>query len=206
MRAVLIVGLLAFLTTGSTFLLSRGQPRADGAAEDVAGTALAEVRDSVTSSFFDSPASEPEPETRRAAAVASNTYYQWVDSAGDVHFVSRLEDVPERWRDRAGRVEMGSPLNRAATRRPSIRPFAALAAPDPDVVVYTAPWCGWCRKTVAFLDRNGVDYTNKDIEANPGFKRELIEKSGGGSIPVVEVGGELIRGYSPSRMEQLLDL
>ena len=72
------------------------------------------------------------------------------------------------------------------------------------MVVYTTAWCGWCRKTLAFLDERGVRYVNKDIEANDWNRDELIEKTGRTSIPVVEINGEIIRGYNAERMEQLL--
>ena len=74
----------------------------------------------------------------------------------------------------------------------------------PEVVVYTTAWCGWCRKTLAFLDERGVRYVNKDIEANDGNREELIQKTGRTSIPVVEIDGEIIRGFNAARMEQLL--
>jgi glutaredoxin-like YruB-family protein len=73
------------------------------------------------------------------------------------------------------------------------------------VIVYTTSWCGWCRKTLAFLDQNGIDYENRDIEADDAWRDELEEKTGGTSIPVVEIDGEIIRGYDPSRMRQLLE-
>ncbi len=73
-------------------------------------------------------------------------------------------------------------------------------------MIYTTPWCGWCRKTLAWLDSHGVDYENRDIESDPRAREELLAKTGSTSIPVVEVDGRVIRGYSPRKMEQLLDL
>ena len=48
-----------------------------------------------------------------------------------------------------------------------------------DVVVYTASWCGWCQRTLAWLDERGVPYENRDIEVDPRNREELIAKSGG---------------------------
>jgi glutaredoxin-like YruB-family protein len=77
-------------------------------------------------------------------------------------------------------------------------------AMEHEVVVYTTSWCGWCRKTLSFLDKQGVAYENRDIEADDAWREELIEKTGGTTIPVVEIDGEIIRGYDPTRMAQLL--
>jgi glutaredoxin len=144
-----------------------------------------------------------------------DVYYQYVDDSGSVHFVQNLGEVPAKWQSRAGRIEVESTLpapgrggarpaatRRTAARRPSEKPSAY--ASGPDVVVYTTAWCGWCRKTLAFLDERGVRYVNKDIEANDWNRDELIEKTGRTSIPVVEIDGEIIRGYNAERMEQLL--
>ena len=72
------------------------------------------------------------------------------------------------------------------------------------MVVYTAPWCGWCRRTLAHLDARNVTYVNKDIEASPANRDELIRKTGRTSIPVVDIEGELIRGHDPARIDALL--
>jgi glutaredoxin len=72
------------------------------------------------------------------------------------------------------------------------------------VVVYTTSWCGWCRKTLAWLDGEGIPYENRDIEKDPAYREELIRKSGGTSIPVVEIDGRIIRGFDTRRMAQAL--
>ena len=72
------------------------------------------------------------------------------------------------------------------------------------VVVYTTSWCGFCRKTLAYLDAKGVHYENRDVEGDAGYRDELIRKTGKTSIPVVEIDGTLIRGYNPKKMDRLL--
>lgn len=151
-----------------------------------------------------------EPALAEAAAEPS-TYYQWVDDRGSVHFEKSLDAVPADWRDRAGRVE----IDPAAVRKPTparAKPAARVAVQAVeatpsrvhDVTIYTAPWCGWCRKTIAFLDQRGIDYVNKDIEADPSYEEELREKTGRTSIPLVEIDGEQIRGFNPGQMTALL--
>jgi len=123
--------------------------------------------------------------------------------------------VPAEWRAHAGQIEVdtaayqpksGAPRARSAARRaPSQLAPAERRASFHDVTVYTAPWCGWCRKTLAFLDERDVDYVNKDIEADEDYADELREKSGGHSIPFVEIDGAQIRGYNPRKMAALLE-
>jgi len=142
------------------------------------------------------PSHEPLPE---ASPSGRRIYYQYVDASGTVRFADRLEDVPADKRAQAGRIEM-DPIARAETAKPR----APTRSAAPQVVVYTTSWCGWCRKTLAWLEDRGVDYVNKDIEANPHHRDELVEKTGRTSIPVVEIDGSLVRGYDPERMASLL--
>lgn len=164
---------------------------------------------------------EPPPQATGSNAnpqpPAPRVYYQFVDGSGSLRFVESLEQVPVAKRNSARRMEVESRLSSNSPARPEprlregtgARPWAATAnAPwerrATRVVVYTAPWCGWCRKTLAYLDRKGVAYSNRDIEASSVYRDELLRKTGSASIPVVEIGDELVRGYDPSAYERLL--
>lgn len=138
------------------------------------------------------PRAATPPEAEAAATPATRVFYQWVDEAGTVRFAEDLDEVPVSWRDRAGRVEVAAAPPRAA------------AASAPRVVVYTTSWCGWCRRTLAHLDRKGVSYENRDIEADPDASRELLRKTGSTAIPVLEIDGQLLRGYDPHAIDRLL--
>ena len=228
MRALLLVVLVVLIGAGALYILSGGH-RDASEGSSIAST-LKEMTSRVVSPSNEEGATEAsggdgdgnlglgrwfgggDPEV---APSNKDVYYQYVDDSGTVHFVQNLGDVPARWHSRAGRIEVektapaprrGDPrpatTGRAAAKKSTQRPAAYRT--DPEVVVYTTTWCGWCRKTLAFLDERGVRYVNKDIEANDWNRDELIEKTGRTSIPVVEINGEIIRGYNAERMEQLL--
>lgn len=77
------------------------------------------------------------------------------------------------------------------------------------VVVYKTAWCGVCKKLEAYLQRKGVDYEAKDIEKDPQAAAELRAKASASgistsSVPVIEVGGQLIVGFDRARLEKLL--
>ncbi len=77
------------------------------------------------------------------------------------------------------------------------------------VVVYKTSWCGVCKKVEAYLDRKGVEYVAKDIEKDREAASVLKAKSEAqgvrmGSVPVVEVAGQLIVGFDRARLEKLL--
>lgn len=168
-----------------------------------------------------------------AATPGKSVYYQWVDDQGSVHFARSLDEVPPDWRGRAGQFEVDADATApAASPKPSpklasagsaaakraraarhaaktraVQPVAAVDSTfsrNHDVTVYTAPWCGWCRKTMAFLDERGVVYENKDIESDPAYEDELREKTGKTAIPFVEIDDAEIHGFNPVEMTRLL--
>lgn len=228
MRIVVLVSFIVILLGATGYVRQRGgvfEPAASGRAsaegsgpaENAAGAAIAS--DPAQRSGIDPAQASGGANDAAASAEARSesgesspsTFYQWVDERGSVHFAASLDEVPASWRSRAGRIALESAsFTRTATGavkpvRPRPIVEVASASRAHDVTVYTAPWCGWCRKTLAFLDELGVDYVNKDIESDPDFADELREKTGGTAIPLVEIDGNSIRGFDPRQMAALLD-
>ncbi len=73
---------------------------------------------------------------------------------------------------------------------------AAKARPKQEkVTMYSAAWCGVCRKARAFLTEKGVPFTERDVDKDPVAKQRLAAKGLGGSVPVFEVGGRFMKGF-----------
>ncbi len=170
-------------------------------------------------------ASKPEGSDLTSLGPNADTriYYQYIDERGGVRFAERLGDVPEAWRDKVGYLEMDSPppMSPADAKRTrdaryaAANPQASRSASsggggramdrfEPRVLVYYADWCGYCVKAKRHLDRAGVAYELKNVD-NPHIKRELIEKTGQKGIPVIEVDGRVMKGYSASALDEMLD-
>lgn len=89
-----------------------------------------------------------------------------------------------------------SPQNREARVKEAMR--------EVSVVVYTADYCGWCRKTKAWLDQRGIPFTERRVDVDPTAKREMKSKFSGGGIPAIDIDGELRQGFSPEWMERTI--
>ena len=70
------------------------------------------------------------------------------------------------------------------------------SASSKKVDIYVTSWCGYCRKLEGFLKSKSIPYTRHDIEKSSSA-RQAHQKLGGGGIPVVKIGSDVIRGYSP---------
>ncbi len=150
-------------------------------------------------------------------------YYQFVDERGRVRFVSTLAEVPEDWRARVGFVEMTSPPpgSPADAQRLREKRTAHVRVPSSagassggvssggatgnrsDVILYAADWCGACRMAKQYMDRKGIAYDERNVD-EPRWAEEMRAKAGPGGIPVIDVDGQLMRGFSAQRLEQLL--
>jgi glutaredoxin len=171
--------------------------------------------DQVKQAFADEVAGRSESEgVSLGAGHAKRMYYQFIDGRGQVRFVERVSDVPEAWRGRVGFVEMDSPPPLSPEMAENTRKLrfaavadkyrkAAPAKPAVRVVLYSAEWCGWCKKAKRHLDRKGVEYELRDIDS-PQNLEELVAKTGQRGIPVLDVGGRVVTGFSPEQYDSLL--
>jgi glutaredoxin len=54
-----------------------------------------------------------------------------------------------------------------------------------EVTVYTAAWCGDCRRSEALLNALNVEYEKRDVEQSAEFTEEARNISGRTNIPVI---------------------
>lgn len=72
---------------------------------------------------------------------------------------------------------------------------AAAAQKQQHVVLYATDWCGYCKQTRRFLDSKGIAFKEFDIEKST-EGRKAYEALGGRGIPLIDVNGTIIRGFS----------
>ncbi len=49
----------------------------------------------------------------------------------------------------------------------------------PSVTMYSTPWCGYCRRLKSQMDREGIAYTEVDIEQDPTAADYVMSVNGG---------------------------
>lgn len=145
---------------------------------------------------------------------ALRLYYQFVDERRQVRFVESLDDVPKALRPGVGFVKLSSPPplspgDGARVRASQLAKSGGPGTPTPGgggtrIVLYSADWCGACRKAKRYLDGRGVAYEERNVD-NPRFAAELFEKTGERGIPVIEVDGRVVTGFSAKRYAELID-
>lgn len=128
----------------------------------------------------------------------------------------RAEVLAQRVMAQAGHTEpLGSqppaPVARPAAGQGAVVAQAgdAAVAGQASVIVYGASWCSACHQAAAYLRQRHVAFVEKDIEQDPAAAREMAEKAQRagvptGSIPILDVRGTILRGFSPPAIEAAL--
>lgn len=80
---------------------------------------------------------------------------------------------------------------------------AAASTGQPEVVLYSTEWCGYCKLTREFFAANGIRYTERDIEKSSAALAEH-RKLGGRGVPLIVVDDAVIKGYSEPALRQSL--
>lgn len=75
------------------------------------------------------------------------------------------------------------------------------------VTVYLTSWCQYCRKTLQFLGTvSKISVATHDIEKDPAGRARMLRLTGGDDgVPVIDVEGTIIRGYSPEEMVSAIE-
>lgn len=72
------------------------------------------------------------------------------------------------------------------------------------VTLYTTPTCVYCKAAKEFFSENNIEYDEKDVSKNESDLQEMVKKSGGMAVPVIDVDGEILVGFNKDQVAELL--
>jgi glutaredoxin-like YruB-family protein len=75
-----------------------------------------------------------------------------------------------------------------------------------NVTIYSADWCAYCHAAKDYLNKKGIAFTEKDVESNPTFAQEAVQKSDQMGIPVLDIDGTIIVGFDRPKIDTALGL
>lgn len=90
---------------------------------------------------------------------------------------------------------------------------AAKTAQKASVVMYSAEWCGACKKAARWMRAQNIPFQERDVEKDPKAISDLQKSaraagiapnSIAGSVPVFVVNGRVLKGFDPGAMTQAL--
>jgi glutaredoxin len=96
------------------------------------------------------------------------------------------------------------------TGAPGSAPGAKAPVKGIVAIIYGADWCKPCHETERYLKQRGVTVIKKNIDDNEVAAEEMQRKLAkvgrtGSSIPVIDIMGQIMVGFSPAALEQALE-
>jgi glutaredoxin len=81
-----------------------------------------------------------------------------------------------------------------------------MTATTPKITVYSTSWCAFCHTEMQWLDKLGIPYIAKDVEADKEAYAELLEKNGGNytGVPVTDIAGDMILGFDRPKLQDAI--
>jgi glutaredoxin len=137
--------------------------------------------------------------------------YKWTDAQGVLHFSDR--PPPSGHADRVplpatSGARSGSAPQLAPRSTPEPTQAGQTQAPRPvkakPVVMFSAPWCGYCREARRYFQANQVAFRERDVDKDPAARREF-ERLGGAGLPLILVGDQRLSGFSEDSFRRLYD-
>lgn len=75
----------------------------------------------------------------------------------------------------------------------------------PNIVLFTQPGCLSCELLRIYLEAREVTFEERDITKDPEARRAMTETHGSNETPTMLIDGEVIIGFDPGLLDQILD-
>jgi len=123
--------------------------------------------------------------------------YKWKDANGKVHFGDRK---PINKKSESIKLKINT--YKSVTIDPSYLKSNKKPSKNKDVVLYSAAWCGVCRKAKKYFSQNNISYTEYDIDKDKAANKRHKEMGATG-VPVIFIGNRRMNGFSVASFEQM---
>ena len=74
------------------------------------------------------------------------------------------------------------------------------------VTIYSTDTCHFCHQAKDFFDANKIEYTDYNVGTDLAKRKEMVDKTKQMGVPVIEIDGNVMVGFSQGKVESLLGL
>ena len=74
------------------------------------------------------------------------------------------------------------------------------------IEIFSTPTCHFCSLAKDWFKEKGLIYTEYDVAADIDKRKEMVEMTGQLGVPVIRIGEEVLIGYNPSKMSEILSV
>ncbi len=117
------------------------------------------------------------------ATPAMANVYKWTDARGGTQY----SDTPP---PAANAVKLKLQAYSGPAR------VSHAAAADKGVTLYTASWCGVCKRAKGFLRAKSIPFSEWDVERTT-YGAARFRQMGGSGVPLITLGDQRMEGFDP---------
>jgi glutaredoxin 3 len=77
---------------------------------------------------------------------------------------------------------------------------------QPRVIMFTTPTCTYCTAAKRYLRQNRIKFREVDVSRDQAAARDMMRRAGSMGVPVLDIGGKIVRGFDRAKINQLLDI
>lgn len=138
-----------------------------------------------------------------SASTVYGEIYKWVDENGKVHFG---DEKPEKIQTEQVDVRVNSVESLSVSDNDFLeaRERKSEARKRQRVVMYSATWCGYCRKARNYFRQKSIPFKEYDIENSSKGRRDYASLNGTG-VPIIFVGKKRMQGFGAARFQAMYD-
>lgn len=123
--------------------------------------------------------------------------YKWKDADGKVHFGDK-----KPINKKSENIQLKINTYTSVTIDPTSLKSTKKANTNKNVTMYSAAWCGICKKAKKYFSKNNISFTEYDIDKDKAAKKRHKEMGATG-VPVIFIGDKRMNGFSAASFERI---
>lgn len=123
--------------------------------------------------------------------------YKWKDADGKVHFGDK-KPVNKN----SENIHLKINTYESVKIDPSVFKSNERNSSNKSITIYSAAWCGVCKKAKKYFNKHNISYTEYDIDKDNSAKKRYKEMGATG-VPVIFIGKRRMNGFSVASFERI---
>ncbi len=74
-----------------------------------------------------------------------------------------------------------------------------------NITIYSTPTCPYCVMAKNYFKQKNVNFSDYDVSRNQSKAEEMIRLSGQSGVPVININGNIIRGFDRQAIDRLIN-
>ena len=123
--------------------------------------------------------------------------YKWIDADGEVQFGDK-----KPLNKKSENINLKINTYKSVTIDPEILKDTKKITKNKKVSMYSAAWCGICKKAKRYFNKNNIAYIEYDIDNDKAAKKRY-KAMGATGVPVIFIGDRRMNGFSAASFERI---